>query len=365
MIFYKIYIKILLIAILLSFGMKPLFADQITLFVPAFEGPGSIGRNVATVLNLRIWSSFRRKPWPNNPKSLDFGKGQIIWDHNPLKLQSHQEAETIATSINVLAQAVLWGNTHPYGNGYVVQTYMSIPKYNDYRLNQNELWKTKIDGDEIVSDIPRRRFEVSSILLKSDIVKKYSLPSSLILYKTRNGNEAIGFVGNSYRGIQLEPKAGLAKIITNDVKGWVKLPELAKNPTEVSDFVGGLIKIYRSDWQGAISSMKRVLLNKNTKTPLKIDALLYIGLAYEKQGVRGIEYFNQAMGLNPYAKRSVRYLIMSDLSQLEQLIRSKSDLHEINKMRSTIKRTLKKYQKLFSKKDRWLRSVNKAINGYI
>lgn len=349
----------------LMLPIKSSLADKITLFIPAFDGPDSIGRNVATVLNLRIWSSFRKKPWPHNPKNLDFGKGEVVWDHNSLNAQSHEEAEATAMNSKILAQMVLWGKTYPYGNGFIVQTNMSIPKYNDYRLDNNELWKLKIDDIEIISDIPRRRFEVSSIVLKSEVVERYSLPSSLKLYKARDSNEIIGSVGNSYIGIQLEPKADLAKVITNDTTGWVRLPELSKNPTEVSDFVGGVVKIFRSDWEGAISSMKRVLANNKLKTPLKIDALLYTGLALEKQGKRGTEYFDQAMVLNPYAKRTVIYSIMSELSYLDHLLQSDADTTELNNLLSEIKEKVKNHEKLFSLNDQWLLNTKELIKKVI
>ena len=42
--------------------------DQVILLIPAFEGPDALGLNVATVLNLKLFSTLRKAPWPN-PKN--------------------------------------------------------------------------------------------------------------------------------------------------------------------------------------------------------------------------------------------------------------------------------------------------------
>lgn len=335
--------------------------DQIALFIPAFEGPAELGRNVATVLNLRIWSTLRRKPWPHNPKDLDFGKGLIVWDPQAMPHQSHQQAETIASEINVLAQVALWGKAYPYGDGIVVQANVSIPSYRDYREQHNELWQVTLAGNPIIADIPRRRFELSSIVLDPAIIKHYSLPSALKIYANRKGGAPIGAVGSSYLGIQFEHQQGLAKVIADDVTGWVRLPHLSQTPSEISAFMGGLLKIFRSDWQGALSDMERVLDNPNTRTPLTIDAHLYAGLAMEKSGRSGMARFEKALKLNPYAKRSVRYLLMGHLSALARDPQQDNARVIVGQLQSAISN----YHKLFAKDDPWLNSLKAALETYI
>jgi hypothetical protein len=122
--------------------------DQITAYVPAFDGPGALGQNVATTLTLQIWHTFRQTPWPN-PNKLDFGKGLIVWDPRPLATQSHSEAERRATDLEVLAQIVLWGKAYSYGQGVVVQSYVSIPLYEDFREKKREIWQVMVKGKTI------------------------------------------------------------------------------------------------------------------------------------------------------------------------------------------------------------------------
>ena len=59
--------------------------DQITVFFPAFDGPGKLGLNVSTVLSLQLAQTTRRYPWPDNPKQHNFGEGMAFpWGSHDL-----------------------------------------------------------------------------------------------------------------------------------------------------------------------------------------------------------------------------------------------------------------------------------------
>jgi hypothetical protein len=333
--------------------------DQINLFIPAFDGPGALGRNVSTILNLQIWHTFRRKPWPQNPDNLDFGRGLIIWDIKPLKKFSHREAERIAKDDLILAQVVLWGKATPYGDGVVVQTNLTIPDYTAYRDERKEIWQLEMNNESIQVDIPRRRFEMASVVLKSSIIEKYTLPSALKIYQNRQGGEPIGVVGDSYTGIQFEPN--LAKVISGSKRGWVRLPELGKNPSEVVDFVGGVIRIFRGDWKGASSSMRRVINNPSTRKILKIDAHLYLGMVMERIDQSGREAILQAYKINPYLKRTIQYLIMSDLSELKRLSIQENTNGRRSEIRARILKTMEDHRQLFAEEDPWIEQVKRMF----
>jgi hypothetical protein len=329
--------------------------DQISLFIPAFEGPGALGRNVATVLNLQIWQTFRRAPWPHNPEKLDFGRGLIIWDKVPLKSQSHEEAESMAKDLSIQAQMVFWGKAYPYGNGVVVQTNLTIPEYEDYREKKLEVWTVSLQGRNFKVDIPRRRFEMSSIVLRPETIERYSLPSALKIYRERVGGESIGEVGDAYIGIQFEP--GIAKVRSDHTVGWVRLPELGKKPAEIVDFIGGVIRTFRGDWEGSISSMRSVVNNPSTRTPLKIDAYLYWGMAMDRLKRDGRPIIEKAYLLNPFAKVNVQYLIMSDISAIMRLpIVSGTEVTK-SIIVNRLKEVISKNSYLFPKNDPWLQEV--------
>jgi len=331
--------------------------DQIALFIPAFEGPGALGQNVATVLNLQIWQTFRRAPWPDNPNKLDFGKGLIVWDKEPLPSQSHTVAERAA--METLAQLVFWGKAYPYGGGVVVQTNLSMPLYRDFRERRLEIWKVSYRGRSVAVDVPRRRLEMSSIVLKPEVVEKYSLPSSLKIYSDPSGRDPIGEVGDAFIAIQFEP--GLAKVRSGHTTGWVRLPELGKRPSEVVDFVAGVVRTFRGDWEGAVSSMRRVVENPSTRTPLKADAYLYGGRALEQMGQTGRSMIEKAYRLNPFSQTAVRYLVMSDLSALERLGEAPGTEGEKSTIIERLSQIVVGNQYLFPQGDPWLQTVSALL----
>jgi hypothetical protein len=61
------------------------------------------------------------------------------------------------------------------------------------------------------------------------------------------------------------------------------LPQLSTNVSEVVDFVGAIVRVFRGDWNGAEQLMDRVIENGGTPNELRTDAYLYKGLAAAQQ----------------------------------------------------------------------------------
>jgi hypothetical protein len=123
--------------------------DQIRIVVPMFEG-GSLGSNVATVLNLKIWRTLRRQK---------IG-GKVMWTTEPLPSNSHEEAERCARNNN--AQMILWGNVTSFVDKVLVQPFLSIPNYEDLRNEYPENWTVILPGGgapiDVSVSLPRRRY---------------------------------------------------------------------------------------------------------------------------------------------------------------------------------------------------------------
>lgn len=368
-------LKLLLTTLLILIASRNISADvdEIRLFVPVFEGPGSLGKNVATIMNLQIWRTLRREP-DRNPQGEDFGRGMIVWSTTPLAIASHDHAEELATHDNIFSQFVLWGETFNYGKGVISQTYLSIPRFSDhqrdgmtlddFRDNHNELWQVTTLTDKgaikLTLDIPTRRYEFSPIVLSNSIVKKYSLPSRLIMYKEADvSSEIISEVGDKYIGI--EPRGHYQYIYSNGKRGWVYLPDLAKERNEVVDFIGGIIRIYRADWLGAKELMDNVINNSSTPTALKIDALLYKGRCLEETGVSGDEVFKLAYQLNSFDQNTVRYWIMSKLLKLTRLKKENSQGHIFKDELKQTKEFLNDNLHLFRQSSSWLKDVDSIL----
>jgi hypothetical protein len=348
--------------------------DEIRLYIPAFEGPGSLGKNVATILNLQIWRTLRQEP-DRDPRGENFGRGMIVWGEEPLKAASHASADQAATQDNIAAQLVLWGETFPYGNGVIGQAHLSIPIFSnyrregivldDYRINYYEIWKLSVKTPrqpvKLAVDIPNRRYEFSPIVLSKSIVEKYSLPSRLKMHRNPTvASEVIGEIGDRYVGI--EPRGHYQLVYSKGKRGWVYLPDLAKERNEVVDFIGGVIRVFRADWNGAIDLMNRVINNPQTPNALKVDALLYRGRSQVETGENSEDTFKQAHRLNPYNRRTIEYWMMSRISKLSYAKkRSLQNLRYTEEFESA-RLMLKENQYLFSKNDPWINDVRMVLD---
>ena len=338
--------------------------DQVVLFIPKFEGSGYLGQNVATVLNLQIWQTLRKSPSPN-PDNLKFGKGLILWHSEQLSIENHKIAESIIEQDDILAQFILWGKSWKYGNGIVVQSYLSIPKYEDYRENHPEIWSisfNNINKKKIVVkiDIPSRRYEFKPIILRPEIVGRFSVPSNLKIYKYRSKSEIIGNLGSHYTAI--EHKDDFVFVESDDIKGWIYLPKLSKERSEIVEFIGGLIRVFRGDWQGAIDLFKKVIEMNAISSSLKIDTYLYLALLKEKLGYSGKNEVDKAYKLNPYNKTTTYYSLMTYISELKSILGRYGDRKRKIKLIEKIEKYLDRNGFLFPKNDPFILSIKKLID---
>jgi hypothetical protein len=351
------------LAILLTAALAHANVDEFRLYIPAFKGPDELGRNVATVLNLQIWQTLRREPWPN-PERLDFGRGVIVWSQNPLADLSHPEAERKAMEDHIWAQMTFWGEAFPYGDGVIAQTYLSLPMFEDHRENRFENWQVTVptsSGDIVLqAEPPRRRYEFAPIVLRQEVVQQYSLPSSLKMLREPRPSDVIGEVGNAYIGI--EPRGHYQLVYSEGKRGWVYLPQLSQERSEVVDFVGGLIRIFRSDWVGAAALMSRVVDNPSTPTTLKIDALLYKAYAKAQRGMNGGEELREAYRLNPYSQATITYWIMQRLARLIHSKKSGAAEDLILSQIRDIRQLINTHKYLFFAGHPWLTKLQTALD---
>jgi hypothetical protein len=342
-------------------------ADQVRLFIPAFESPGSLGLNVATVLNLQVWQTLRRAPTPN-PKGLSFGDGLILWNDDPLDQPSHAAAERAGALNDVSADMILWGKAYAYGPGVVVQPHLTISDGNVARRARPEKWKLDIPtgdgGVTLTADVPARRYTFEPIVLRSDVVARYSAPAALKIYSAKEGGAELGTLGAQlFRARQHDGDRVLVVLNPGpaQVEGWVRLPSLSASRMEVVDFVGGLIRVMRTDWDGARTLIRRVLENTHTPTALRIDSLLYLGLLDEKQGRSGRVSIQQAYDLNRLAQSSATFMIMSAFADYGRVVSRGESAERRAAVVSEIRRLIDTQAFLFPEGDDWLAAARVAL----
>ena len=304
--------------------------DEITVYFPAFHGDETLGRNVATVLSLQLAQTTRRAPWPDNPLGHDFGPGMIRWSRATLEAPTHDAATRAAAASDLLAQVVVWGSAHHYGADVVADVNVTLPRYAppgrcgdgaepcDYRTLNFERWTIDHGVGPLTVEPPSRAFSVAAIPLAPAIVAAFREAAGLPIHDARSGGRVIGRTGESLRFQEFNrglPGAP-TRLSSGGVTGWVRLPELhaAGRASEFAEMVGGLVQTMRGDWDGAARNFARVVDNPATRPPLRLDALLLLGMAETRGGGSGRARFERALAQAPYDRRVVRYAVMDRLA---------------------------------------------------
>ncbi len=332
----------------------PVMGQEVGLLVAPFEGPGNLGARTATVLNLQVWQTLRAAPHPN-PHGLNFGSGTVYFmPEGSMPVRSHIEAERAADG---QAQAVLWGRAQPYGDGVVVQAYLSVPRATSPgHPGGTAIWKIALpDGQSISVDIPAWRYEFAPIVLRTEAVLQLNTPEGLKLYRSPQSSEVLGSVGSRFRALEQSPNG--AKVESAGITGWVRLPQLSRNRSEVVDFTGALVRIFRKDWGGALELFSRVVGSQTAPATIKAYSLLMMAAASEQvshqtgQASRAVEFVNQSYRLNPYLQATVRYKCMAHLEDMARTTSAKRQLAE----------TVARNEYLFPKTDRWIGKVKAVL----
>lgn len=326
-------------------------ADEIGIMVPAFEG-GPLGLNVATVLNLKIWRTLQVPP--TRPQHPTIG-GTVLWSVQTLPKNSHEEAERAAR--NSRAQIILWGNAVRLGDGVWVQAFLSIPEYEDLRTEFPEEWKVELPCNGSTIDlgvgVPRRRYEFSPIVLQKELVEQYTEPSSIRLFSTKGGKASVGELGRSFRAHKHDGDYTYVKP-SSGKPGWIYLPRL-NNEVEIINFAGGLVRLYRADYSGAIELFRKVS-GSGAAISLKIDALLLEAIARAKKKEDSIPVIEAAIALNPHLQASVKFKVAALVSKYMASSRSPK-LHAIAE---ELKRVTSENEYLFSSDDPWLAAAHRV-----
>ncbi|MDW4497408.1 hypothetical protein R5H30_05395 [Sulfitobacter sp. D35] len=315
--------------------------DPITVYFPQLESKGFLGRNVATVLSLQLAQTGRQAPWPENPDGDDFNLAIMAWSDEPMTRQSHEGAEAEARRRDLLAQIVIWGETRSYAGEVIADLNVTLPTFAapgdcgggkscDFRDANFETWTLTRSGHRLSVGPPRRRFSLSAVRLEPDIVETFRRIDGLAIRQRIDGGPVLGRTGTTLRFLEFNPRLPEAptRLTSGGVTGYVTLPELSEGASEFSAMVGGLLQLYRGDWERAIESFSAVLDSPASRAPLKLDALLLRGMARFRDGGDGGADFARARDLAPFDRRAVQYAVMGHIARGDDLGAARTLLEE-------------------------------------
>jgi hypothetical protein len=303
-----------LITVLLWVQDGGLAEDPVYVLVPAFNG-GPLGRNVGTVINLKIWRTLRAQS--ENLHGKPFKDATVFWSNDPLPDTSYDAAEQRAAHLR--GKLVLWGSIVTFGDAVLAQPLLAILPGTDPTSDDPSTWTLSMPGGgsgrSLSVGIPRRRYDLPPLVLSREVLELYNTTSSIKIYKGRNGHPpdgvlgpAIGELGSAYT--RLEDDGDFSKVRAQSGQvGWVYLQKL-DDETDVVDFVGGIIRLLRRDYLGAIDMLKNVSIASRS-VMLRVDSLLLQALATAKMGNDPSAPIDSALKLDPYVQVSIKFKIMS------------------------------------------------------
>jgi tetratricopeptide (TPR) repeat protein len=343
--------------------------DEITIVFARLEGAGNLGQNVATVLSLQLAQTGRRAPWPENPEGHDFNQATVVWSDEELDEQTHDAAESLARALDVTAQISIWGETYAYGGSVLADLNVTLPRYSlpgedcrdsvyscDFRQANFEVWTVTRGAAVLSVGPPRRRFAISAIALKPEIVETFTSAEGLPIRSTLSGGNLLGYTEPALLFLEFNPKlpGAPSKVTSGGITGYVTLPELTEGASEFSDLIGGIMRIFRGDWDFAKDSFRQVLENPASRLPTRVDAHLYLGMILARSGEtsEALDHLQQAHALAPYSKVAVQYLVQGYLTEgSESAATQAADL-------------LARSQRLFAADDRWFAAAREMVGSF-
>jgi len=328
--------------------------DTVALFVPAFASDDTVGLRAATVLNLQIFQTLQKAPFPNPNGVFYNNDGLVIWSPEPLPVASHDSA--LAHARQFRAEMALWGTAWRYRDGVAVQAYLTV----DDRV-EAEAWRWTVtvpheDGPVSLGvGLPRLRYEFTPIALANDAVQALESPASLEILADSGSATVIGRVGANFRAIR---QAGEWVLITSGpVTGWLHVPQLSSR-SEIVDFAGGIIRILRTDWIGAEQIFRRVL-RKPASSAITVDAHLLKAFALARQGEDPLPDIEAARAIGPDDVVATKYECMAWVDLLAKATSESTAQRYREKLRQILDE--RRYQ--YSPQDPWFDKVRRLATG--
>jgi tetratricopeptide (TPR) repeat protein len=346
----------------------------VNILIPKFQSSKASGRTLenigwraASIIGLQIWRTY------STPSQSDlFDNAVFRLDSESRSPTTIAEAEKLARNKHIPFDLVLWGAATRYGDGIVVETNLLMRKDVGKRKLKTDIWIVTIptgkSSHRISVDIPRWQYEFAPIVLDRKLVSNLDGLSGgylqIEIYQLRGTSSQVIATASSQPIKAIRHEGDWSYVDLGGGRfGYIYLPSLSQHPSEVVNFCSGIIRFLRKDWPGAISLFREVLQNSNSPTAIRIDAYLYMAVAYANMHdqTQALSMAAAAYELNPYSKASTQYLGMSYLARLAELLSQGHQEAEVKRMARSLQDLLSKNEILFAQDDQWIRQVKAVV----
>lgn len=335
------------------FTATPAAAQYHGIIVPMFDGPQPLGRNVATNLNLQVWRTLRRAPYPN-PKGLDFGNGIVRYELDVFRPETSADLTRYAAWAEV--PLVMWGKVRPLGDGVVVQAFVAAPVEEAFP-NRPEVWRIRRGAKVAELDLPRRVFDFAPVVLNRSLVEAFQTPDALRMCSARRTPCNDFAVGADWTALKQE--GNWAEIVNHpaETRGFLYLPTLDRLQNDISDFAAALLSYDRGDFAQATRLFTRVVRREGSQASTRQDAAALATIARARAGEDVTEDF---AWLEKNEPDSLYIFQASNMARLDRALRSAPAVQ--SRELTAIATAVKANVGLFEPGDQWVRQML-AITG--
>ncbi len=326
-------------------------AADVGLIVPVFDGPDTLARNVSTTLNLQVWRTLRRAPYPN-PRKLDFGSGIIRYHTDTLDTADPQAVARYAAATEV--QLVMYGSVRALGDGVLVQAFVAAPP-DVPGAGKSELWTLRDGGHSVSLDLPRRVFDFDPVVLDRALIEFYKSPNALRMCAAPRLPCDSMPVGSDW--LARRQQGAWANIVANDSgrAGWLYLPYLDRMPNSISDLAAGLLSYYRGDFEQAARFFGKVAQRPAVQSTTRNDAAALALIARVRGGEDVGNAWERLADADPGSLYAFQAVIMTRLAKALASPDRRAAL-------AGIAAAVERNRALFAADDRWLAGID-AITG--
>ena len=316
---------------------------DVSIFLPRFAANGSIGANVTATINLAVWRTLRRTPWPN-PGNQDFGSGLVIWSDETLPADAARAAAATLRENHDL-DMILWGSAAPLGADVLVQAYLLARPPGSPGTPENALWRVTRGNRTLTLGMPRQLFVLGSVPLRNDLIARFNSAAAVRFCPTKTRDCSGPPVGPRMQAIQHDGPWTL--LVTPDRRrGWTYLYEIGGEPNEIASFTGALISYYRGDWEQAARLFAGVGRTAAANAAVREDAAMLRAAALSRAGQPAAAAIDAVRRADPYASFALQVAAMDALHSDAPAVR-----------RHALAAALKNGNTLFDPDDPWPRTA--------
>ena len=287
--------------------------EKITFAVFNFYDSDKLGPSIAAVLQAQIWRTLRRYPGGDSSRG-DFGTGAVRHDRKPPVRPGHEAIENAIEKPIQKAHAAVWGRIHQIDDKAVVLAYFTMPPVEDDVRPGKEVWSVRFvdssgKGGLLHVDLPQRAYGFRSLVLPEAFVSKYTGLNRIPVRAQKGQGPALTNFGTDW--FRVANDRDYMQIMDESGKrGWIHLPEISTHRSEIVDFVGGIMRIFRGDWEGASELLTAVAKDQRTPTTLQIDSYLLVIRAKAELGTDPAEEIAAVEKLGPRSQAVAQYVGM-------------------------------------------------------